>query len=56
MNNWFYVIYAVLLAGLSIVTGEIVTFVMLGFILLTLQNIHSTLKKILHANSKEFKS
>lgn len=53
MNNFLYAIYAVILAAVSIFTGEIVTFVMLGFILITLQSIHSTLKKILKANSRE---
>lgn len=53
MNNFLYAIYAVILAALSIFTGEIVTFVMLGFILITLQNIHSTLKKIMKANSED---
>ncbi|SFD68063.1 hypothetical protein SAMN05216238_103126 [Lentibacillus persicus] len=47
MNNWLYILYAILLAIVSIVTGEIVTFVMLGFILISLRNIHSTLKEIL---------
>lgn len=53
MNNFLYAMYAVILAALSIFTGEIVTFVMLGFILITLQNIHSTLKDILKAKSKD---
>lgn len=47
MNNWLYVFYALIIAVVSIFTGEIVTFVMLGFILISLQNIHSTLKQIL---------
>ncbi|WP_374720816.1 hypothetical protein [Peribacillus tepidiphilus] len=46
MNNWLYSIYAVILAIVSFFTKEIVTFVMLGFTLLSLHNIHSTLKKI----------
>lgn len=47
MNNWIFILYVVILAALSIFTGEIVTFVMLGFILISLQNIHKTLKEIL---------
>jgi len=46
MNNWLYGLYAVALALLSFFTGEIVTFVMLGFILISLNNINATLKKI----------
>ncbi|MBU5468048.1 hypothetical protein KQI49_14560 [Virgibacillus sp. MSJ-26] len=45
--KWYYTFYAILLAALSIFTGEIVTFLMLGFILLSLNNINFTLKKIL---------
>lgn len=47
MNNWLYGLYALILGLVSIVTGEIITFVMLGFILISLQNIHSTLKELL---------
>ena len=47
-SNWMYVLYAFLLAFISIVTKEIVTFIMLGVILVTLQNIHKTLKELLH--------
>ncbi|WP_169792882.1 hypothetical protein [Lentibacillus amyloliquefaciens] len=47
MNNWLYGLYALILGLVSIVTGEIITFVMLGFILISLQNIHSTLKEML---------
>lgn len=43
-------LYAVLLGLVSIFTGEIVTFIMLGFILIALQNIHSTLKELLQVN------
>ena len=53
MNNFLYTMYAVILAALSIFTGEIITFIMLGFILITLQNIHSTLKDILKVKSRE---
>lgn len=47
MKVVLYASYAVLLAGISIYTGEIVTFIMLGFVLLALNNIHRTLVKIL---------
>ncbi|MFD2045471.1 hypothetical protein ACFSTA_17445 [Ornithinibacillus salinisoli] len=47
MNNFLYVIYAIILGAVSILTGEIVTFVMLGIILLALININTTLKQIL---------
>jgi len=50
MNGWLYGLYALIIAIVSIFTGEIVTFVMLGFILISLQNIHSTLKEILKVN------
>ena len=53
MNNWLYGLFAVALAVVSIFTGEIVTFVMLGFILISLQNIHTTLKKILKVNREK---
>ncbi|MCI3923813.1 hypothetical protein MO973_26660 [Paenibacillus sp. TRM 82003] len=44
--NYFYTISAGVLAIVSIFTGEIVTYVFLGFILLTLNNIHKTLQDI----------
>ncbi|ETI69966.1 hypothetical protein BAVI_04694 [Neobacillus vireti LMG 21834] len=54
MNSWLYGVYAVILGIVSVFTGEIVTFVMLGFILLSLHNINSTLKKLVEVNkSKE---
>lgn len=46
MNNWLYGLYALILGIVSFFTGEIVTFIMLGFILIALININSTLKKI----------
>lgn len=45
MNSWMYGLYAVILGVISFFTGEIITFVMLGFILLSLNNINTTLKK-----------
>lgn len=53
MNSWLYGLYALIIAIISIFTGEIVTFVMLGFILLSLQNIHSTLKEIVKVNKEK---
>lgn len=47
MRGWLYGLYALILGLVSIVTGEIITFVMLGFILISLQNIQSTLKEML---------
>ncbi len=55
MKKWLYSLYALLLALASIFTGEIVTFIMLGFILTCLQNIHSTLKEILKVNKEKLK-
>ena len=52
MKNLYYFLYALMLGIVSFFTGEIVTFVMLGFIIIVLQNINTTLKQIL-ANSKE---
>lgn len=42
----WYAFYAVILAIISYFTKEIVTFIMLGFIWIALQNIHGTLKQI----------
>ncbi|MER2261571.1 MAG: hypothetical protein ABS934_06105 [Psychrobacillus sp.] len=53
MKVYLYGVYALIIAIVSIFTGEIVTFVMLGFILICLQNIHATLKKILEVNQKK---
>lgn len=44
MNNKWYGIYATILGIVSFFTGEIVTFIMLGFILIALININTTLK------------
>ena len=46
MNNWMYSLYALILGIVAFFTGEIVTFIMLGFILIALININTTLKKI----------
>ncbi|MFJ5770431.1 hypothetical protein [Psychrobacillus sp. NPDC093180] len=53
MNNWLYTFYFVVLGVISFVTGEIVTFVMLGLILISLTNIHSTLKEMLKMNKEK---
>jgi hypothetical protein len=53
MNNWWYSFYFIVLGVVPFFTGEIVTFIMLGFILLALNNIHSTLKKIYKQNNGE---
>lgn len=44
--NYFYAILAGALGVVSVFTGEIVTYVLLGFILLALNNIHQVLKEI----------
>lgn len=44
MNNRWYGAMAMLLGIISFFTGEIVTFIMLGFILMALININTTLK------------
>ena len=53
MSNWWYGFYFLILGVLSFFTGEVVTFVMLGFILLSLNNINNTLKKIYKSNKKD---
>lgn len=52
MSNWLYILYAVILGIVSWFTEEIVTFVMLGVILISLNNINSTLKKIYLQNNE----
>lgn len=44
MNNFMYGVYALFLGVVAIFTGEIITFIMLGFILIALNNINRTLK------------
>ncbi|WP_461179014.1 hypothetical protein [Virgibacillus ainsalahensis] len=46
MGNGWYIFYILVLGLLSFVTGEIVTFIMLGFVLVSLNNINETLKKM----------
>jgi fructose-specific phosphotransferase system IIC component len=52
MNNWLYTLYFVVIGIVAFVTREIVTFLMLGFVIISLHNINSTLKEILK-NMKE---
>jgi len=49
MNSWLYTLYFIVIGIVSFLTGEIVTYVMLGIILISLTNIHTTLKEILEA-------
>ncbi|WP_199175026.1 hypothetical protein [Sporosarcina sp. P29] len=44
MNSKWYGVYAMILGIVSFFTGEIVTFIMLSFILIALININTTLK------------
>lgn len=44
MNNWMYSFFALVLGIVSFFTGELVTFIMLSFILIALININTTLK------------
>ncbi len=53
LKNWQSILYAVVLALVAMVTGEIVTFIMLGFILMSLQNIHRTLKRMLELKEED---
>ncbi|SFM06906.1 hypothetical protein SAMN04487943_107102 [Gracilibacillus orientalis] len=55
MNNWLYGLYALILGIVSIFTGEIIAFVMLGFILISLQNIQRVLKELLKVNQDNIK-
>lgn len=53
MNNWLYSFYLAVVGIVSIFTGEIVTFIMLGIILISLNNINITLKKIYNQNKSK---
>ena len=46
MKTLIYGIYALILGVVAFFTGEIVTFIMLGFILLALTNIVTVLREI----------
>ncbi|WP_166462454.1 hypothetical protein [Psychrobacillus vulpis] len=53
MNNWLYSLFFIVLGLVSFITGEVVTFVMLGFIIISLNNIHITLKELLTVNKEK---
>ena len=53
MNNWMYSLYALVLGVFAFFTGEIVTFIMLGFILIALININTTLKQLVKKDDKQ---
>ncbi|WP_186008792.1 hypothetical protein [Planococcus maritimus] len=53
MNTRWYGVYAVILGIVSIITGEIITFIMLGFILMALININTTLKENYRKNEEQ---
>lgn len=53
MKNWLYTLYFFILGVISFITQEVVTFVMLGVILISLYNIHSTLKEILKVQKEK---
>ncbi|MGM7700592.1 hypothetical protein ACSVDE_02640 [Pseudalkalibacillus sp. Hm43] len=51
-NKW-YILYFFILAIVSWFTAEVVTFIMLGLILITLENIHTTLKKAFNMRDED---
>jgi hypothetical protein len=53
MKNGLYTLYMVVLGIVSLYTHEVVTFIMLGVILISLNNIHSTLKEIVKVNKEK---
>jgi len=53
LKYFYYITLMIVLAVISLFTGEIVTLIMLGFILISLQNIHNVLKKILDNQKNE---
>lgn len=53
MKNGMYSLYALILGVFAFFTGEIVTFIMLGFILIALININTTLKKLVKQDEKQ---
>lgn len=56
MKNGIYTLYFLVIGIVSFFTGEIVTFVMLGAILIALTNIHTTLKELLKVNQNKEQS
>lgn len=53
MKNGLYTVYLLFLGIIAFFTREIVTFIMLGVILISLNNIHSTLKELLKMKNDE---
>lgn len=53
MSTWWYSFCFLLLGILSFFTGEIVTFIMLAFIFIVLNNINANLKKYLKSNNRD---
>nr|WP_093270293.1 hypothetical protein [Psychrobacillus sp. OK032] len=53
VKKWLYTLYFIILGIISFITGEVVTFVVLGLILISLTNIHSTLKEMLKVNKNK---
>ena len=53
LNNWMNGIYIFVLGFLAFFTEEIVTFIMLGIILIALTNIQSMLKELLIMKKEE---
>lgn len=53
MRAWVYYLYAVVLGVVAFFTGELVTFIMLGIILISLNNINTNLKKIYEQNNEK---
>ena len=56
MKEFFYVIYVVVLGIVSFFTGEIVTFIMLGVILMALSNMLRVQKEILKKLDNQHKN
>lgn len=52
MGNFVYILYALILGVAFLFTGEIVTFALLGVIIIALNNINSTLNKIYLQNKE----
>lgn len=55
MNNKWYGVYALILGIISFFTDEMITFIMLGFILIALININNTLKMIYEKDKEQKK-
>lgn len=56
MKDKWNTLYIFIIGVISIYTQELVTFLMLGFILIALNNIHRTLKEILKVKKNESKT